>query len=85
MLEFEIPRATYWGLQVGDLWWQAADYVDHQSSLNGYQVEADPDGRARIVVGADDPGVANWLDTTGLSRGVALKHRHINADVMDQL
>ena len=72
VLEFEIPRATYWGLQVGDLWWQAADYVDHQSSLNGYQVEADPDGRARIVVGADDPGVANWLDTTGLSRGVVL-------------
>jgi hypothetical protein len=72
ILEFEIPRATYWGLQVGDLWWQAADYVDHQSSLNGRQVEADPDGRARIVVCADDPGVANWLDTTGISRGVVL-------------
>ncbi len=72
VLEFEIPRASYWGLQVGDLWWQAADYVDHQSSLNGHQVVADPDGRARIVVGADDPGVANWLDTTGLSRGVVL-------------
>ena len=72
VLEFEIPRATYWGLQVGDLWWQAADYVDHQSSLNGRQVAADPDGRARIVVSAEDPGVANWLDTTGLSRGIVL-------------
>lgn len=72
LLEFEIPRATYWGLQLGDLWWQAADYVDHQSSLNGRQVAADPDGRARIVVSADDPGVANWLDTTGIARGVVL-------------
>ncbi len=72
VIEFEIPRASYWGLQVGDLWWQAADYVDHQSSLNGHQVKADPDGWARIVVAADDPGVANWLDTTGLSRGVVL-------------
>jgi Protein of unknown function (DUF1214) len=72
VIEFEIPRASYWGLQLGDLWWQAADYVDHQSSLNGRQVEADRDGRARVVVGADDPGVANWLDTTGLSRGVVL-------------
>jgi hypothetical protein len=72
VIEFEIPRASYWGLQLGDLWWQAADYVDHQSSLNGRQVEADRDGRARIVVAADDPGVANWLDTTGLSRGVVL-------------
>lgn len=72
VIEFEIPKASYWGLQLGDLWWQAADYVDHQSSLNGRQVEADRDGRARVVVAADDPGVANWLDTTGLSRGVVL-------------
>jgi hypothetical protein len=72
ILEFEIPRSTYWGLQVGDVWWQAADYVDRQSSLNGRQVEPDSDGRARIVLCAEDPGVPNWLDTAGLSRGVVL-------------
>ena len=72
LLEFEIPQAPYWGLQVGDLWWQASDYLYHQSSLNGHQVQVDSDGRARIVVGAEDPGVANWLDTAGLARGIAL-------------
>jgi hypothetical protein len=72
VLEFELPRASYWGLQLGDLWWQAADYVDHQSSLNGQQVAVDADGQVRVVVAAKDPGVANWLDTTGLTRGIAL-------------
>ena len=72
VVEFELPSADYWGLQLGDLWWQCADYVDHQSSLNGRQVVADSDGRVRIVVGAEDPGVANWLDTAGIDRGVVL-------------
>ncbi|MEZ4334101.1 MAG: hypothetical protein R3F35_20315 [Myxococcota bacterium] len=72
VLEFELPDASYWGLQLGDLFWQAADYVDHQSSLNGRQVEVDSDGRVRVVLAREDPGVANWLDTTGLARGIAL-------------
>lgn len=72
VLDFEVPRASYWGLQAGDVWWQAAEYVDHASSLNGFEAEADPDGRVRVVLGPDEPGVANWLDTAGLTRGVAL-------------
>jgi hypothetical protein len=72
VLTFELPRASYWGLQLGDLWWQAANYTDHQSSLNGHQVTVDADGQVRVVVSAEDPGVPNWLDTTGLTRGVAL-------------
>lgn len=72
VLEFELPDAAYWGLQLGDIWWQAADYVDHQSSLNGRQIEVDEDGRVRVVVCREDPGVANWLETTGLERGIVL-------------
>lgn len=72
VIEFDLPDASYWGLQVGDIWWQAADYVDHQSSLNGRQIEVDPDARVRVVLCGQDPGVANWLDTTGFGRGVAL-------------
>ena len=30
----------------------------------------DADGRLRFVVSARDPGVPNWLDTTGQARGV---------------
>jgi len=32
----------------------------------------DPDGRVRFVLTAQDPGVANWLDTAGFSNGAML-------------
>jgi len=35
-------------------------------------VRFDGDGKARIVIAAQDPGVANWLDTVGNPKGVAL-------------
>ncbi|MBI3692800.1 MAG: hypothetical protein HY239_19615, partial [Mycolicibacterium aromaticivorans] len=44
-------------------------YANHQSSLNGFQAEPDDDGVVRYVVAARDPGVPNWLDTTGLPKG----------------
>ena len=37
--------------------------------MNGFQVEVDPDGVRRYVVAHRDPGVANWIDTTGLPEG----------------
>ncbi|MBP1683964.1 MAG: hypothetical protein H6Q33_107 [Deltaproteobacteria bacterium] len=72
IVEFEVPRARYWSIHLGDVWFQVADFVYHQSSLNGHQTLLDPDGKARIVIAARDPGVANWLDTVGNRRGVAL-------------
>jgi hypothetical protein len=41
------------------------DWTNAQSSLNRTQAVIDDDGVLRVVVAADDPGVANWLDTTG--------------------
>jgi hypothetical protein len=35
-------------------------------------VTFDRDGKARIVISAEDPGTANWLDTVGNPKGVAL-------------
>ena len=32
-------------------------------------MEADPDGVFRVVVAHRDPGVPNWLDTTGHAEG----------------
>ena len=48
------------------------DFTHHQSSLNGHQLSFDSDGKARIVIAAQDPELANWLDTAGISKGVAL-------------
>jgi len=72
LVEIDRPRARYWNIHLGDVWWQVTDFTHHQSSLNGHQARFDTDGKARIVIAGEDPGVANWLDTVGVSKGVAL-------------
>jgi hypothetical protein len=37
--------------------------------LNGFQSELDEDGVIRVVVAHRDPGIRNWLDTTGHREG----------------
>ncbi|MFT4200900.1 hypothetical protein [Gordonia sp. (in: high G+C Gram-positive bacteria)] len=67
-----VPRsqAPYQGFQLGSLWYISLDYVNHQTSLNSDQAQVDPDGKIRMVISARDPGVANWIETTGRRRGI---------------
>ena len=70
LVEVTIPvAAAYTGFHLANLWGESLDFANHQSSLNGFQVEADADGVRRYVVAHRDPGVPNWLDTTGLPEG----------------
>jgi hypothetical protein len=62
-------RPQYMGFHLANLWGESHDYANHQSSLNGFQVEADEDGAVRWVIAHRDPGVPNWLDTTGHTEG----------------
>jgi len=48
---------------------QAFDYRSRRCSLNRNQVSYEADGSYRIVIAHRDPGVPNWLDTEGRSRG----------------
>jgi hypothetical protein len=59
----------YIGFQLANFWGESIDYGNHTSSLNGAQSEVDPDGVIRLVVAHSDPGVPNWLDTTGQPEG----------------
>jgi Protein of unknown function (DUF1214) len=59
----------YIGFHLANLWGESLDFANHQSSLNGFQAERDPDGGLRYVVAHRDPGVPNWLDTTGQPEG----------------
>ena len=69
IIEVRPPRCFYWGIQLGSFWMEPIDFANHQSSLNGHQAVLDPDGLFRAVVSAQDPGVANWLDTAGHAEG----------------
>ena len=62
----------YQGIQLADLWFSSLEYANRQTSLTTAQARPSADGAFRFVVCGEDPGVANWLDTTGRRRGVLL-------------
>lgn len=70
LVECDVPDARYWAFQLVDPCFRSLDWARHQTSLNHAQAKVDAGGRVRIVVARRDPGVANWLDTTGLAEGV---------------
>ena len=65
---------VYSSIHLGNLWGESPDYANHQSSLNLFQMHRGEDGKQRWVVAHRDPGVQNWVDTTGIPRGF-LSHR----------
>jgi len=70
VIEARAPvEPAYSGFHLANFWGESHDFANHQSSLNGFQAERDRDGARRYVVSHRDPGVPNWLDTTGLPQG----------------
>ena len=69
VITLPVTDAPYLGFQLGSLWYISLDYINHQTSLNGTQAQADPDGKIRIVVSDGDPGVTNWMETLGHRKG----------------
>ena len=68
LVEVIPPRARYWSIHLGNMWCETFD-LNRQTSLNGHQAALDRDGGFRAVIAHRDPGVPNWLDTTGRSEG----------------
>jgi hypothetical protein len=64
LIDTDIPDARYWNLQLATLaWFEQVDPVHRISSINQHQAAVASDGRVRLVVAHEDPGVPNWLDT----------------------
>jgi len=80
VVEFDEPAATYWSIQTYMLHWlQPLDFANRVTSLNDGQVRVDDDGKVRVVISATDPGVHNWLDTSGLRKGLC-SYRWVRAN-----
>jgi hypothetical protein len=69
VITLPVTDAPYLGFQLGSLWYISLDYINHQTSLNGTQAQADPDGKIRMVVADQNPGVTNWVETLGHRKG----------------
>ena len=72
IMEFRPPRCRHWSVSMGNYFWEAIEFASHQSSLNGAQATLDPDGIFRGVISQEDPGVPNWLDPAGNTRGTLI-------------
>ena len=71
IVEFEQPEVTYWSIQTYVLDWMVPlDFANRVTSLNDRQLRIDDDGVIRVVLSHTDPGVQNWLDTSGLRQGL---------------
>lgn len=66
-----VPRtdARYQGVQLANDWFDALEWANRQTSLSAGQARLGSDGRYTYVISKVDPGVPNWLDTTGLAEG----------------
>lgn len=69
ILSFTPPRCHHWSVSLANWWWESLDFATRQSSLNGHQARLDEDGVFRGVIAHSDPGVPNWIDTAGYTRG----------------
>jgi uncharacterized protein DUF1214 len=78
IVEIDPRTSAQWDLQLySPGWFESLDFANRQTSLNHVQAEHDPDGLIRVVIGAVDPGVPNWLDTEGRSE-VFATHRWLD-------
>jgi hypothetical protein len=72
LVRLDRQRAAYAGFQINDPWMIAPDARYYQVCLNNSQAVPNRDGTCSYVISRADPGVANWLDTTGLPRGIGI-------------
>ena len=69
-ISFAPPKARYWSLQPYNVgWFEVLDYRNRQTTINNAQAEIGADDLVHVIVSAQDPGVVNWIDTTGHADG----------------
>ncbi|MEO3761342.1 hypothetical protein ABGB19_24060 [Mycobacterium sp. B14F4] len=62
--------AEYFTVPLSNIWGTTLDIVDRTGSLNKAQSAPNEDGTYTYVISPTDPGVANWIDSDGLTEGI---------------
>ncbi|MEP9416329.1 hypothetical protein ABLE92_18615 [Gordonia sp. VNQ95] len=69
VIDAEIPDCEAWNFQLDNHWLESLDYRYSTIHVNKHTAGYRPDGSVRVVVAHTDPGVPNWIHTTGHSSG----------------
>ncbi|MGH3961279.1 MAG: hypothetical protein ACRDTL_20350, partial [Mycobacterium sp.] len=66
-----VPDVTsaYSGIELMNVFGAALPYTLAQTTLNNTTAFHEPDGSTYYVISATNPGVANWLDSSGVTSG----------------
>ncbi len=69
VVEVTPPDCDHWNFQINNHWMESLDYRYWTIHVNKHSAQLEADGSVRIVVADEDPGLPNWLHTTGHRRG----------------
>lgn len=69
---YDPAGAAYCSLSLLGWWYRSIDAGTCQSSLSAAMAHPNPDGTITCVVSARDPGVHNWVDTSGFAHVMPL-------------
>ena len=64
------PECAFWNLCLWNPFLHTYNYDYDRVTINGGQVQYEPDGSWEIVVGGEDPGHPNWISTQGHRSGL---------------
>jgi hypothetical protein len=83
LIEVTPPECRSWNFQLDNHWMESLDYRHHRITVNKHTAHYRSDGSVRLVVAHEDPGVENWIETTGHQQGT-MCFRWIRADAQPQ-
>ena len=63
VIEVDPPECDTWNFQLNNYWMESLDYRYYNICINKAGAVYEPDGKVRIVVSHQDPGVPNWIET----------------------
>jgi len=69
-LHGRLPVARYCSFVFYDRWFNTPDFPTHRCYRTLEEVTLAPDGTYELLLGPDDPGHPNWIDTGRLTQGI---------------
>ncbi len=69
IIEVMPPQCEHWNFQLNNYWMESLDYAHYRIHTNKHIATYEADGSVRIIVAHQDPGIPNWINTTGHQSG----------------
>lgn len=63
------PPDAFWMASLGGVFMNSFDYLYRAVSYTPSRAAVDSEGKVRLILCANDPGYANWLDSCGFEQG----------------